>query len=168
MNRSHDLLFASIWVPNWFRFWIHNCKLVEHSRVYKSAHLKWPKVNVNSVVWIVKASCALQLLMTVLLSLHCWTNCLSNGNSDSSKCGKIEKDNLRLTSGNILFYVLSWMYLMFQLAIGQVLTFILQVQLSQHRLVRTAVSNMVFVSLYCDVSHAALHPSVSDGLWIVP
>lgn len=170
VNRSHDLLFASIWVPNWFRFWIHNCKLVEHSRVYKSAHPKWPKVYVTSVVWILKASCTLQLLMTTFLSLLCWTNCLSDVNSDTSKCGKIEKDNLWLTSGNhCLFYVLTWTYLLtFLLVIGQALISVLQVQLRQHKLVRTAASSMVCVLLYHDVSHTTSHPSLSGVAWIVP
>lgn len=117
MNRSHDLLFASIWVPNWFRLWIHNCKLVEHSRVYKSAYFKWPKVNMTSVVRILKASCALQLLMTMFFSLQSWTNCFSDMNSDTSKCGKIEKDSLWLTSGNILFVLYSYMKMSFYVSV---------------------------------------------------
>lgn len=50
---------------------------------------------------------------------------------------------------------------MFQFVIGQVLTFVVQAQLSQHKLVRTAVSYRVCVLLYHDVSHTGLHPSVS-------
>lgn len=59
-----------------------------------------------------------------------------------------------------IVYVLTGMcVLIFQLVIGQVLTFV--VQLSQHKLVRAAVSYMVCVLLYHDVSHTASHPPVS-------
>lgn len=51
--------------------------------------------------------------------------------------------------------------LMFQVVIGRVLTFAVKLQLSQHILAKTAVSYMVCVLLLGDVSHTALHPSVS-------
>lgn len=65
----------------------------------------------------------------------------------------------RTTSGNILFVLCS--YRNMSSHVSPVLTFFVQVQLSQHELVRTAVSNMC-VLLYHDVSHTTLHPSLSD------
>lgn len=58
--------------------------------------------------------------------------------------------------------------LMLQLVIVQVLTFVAWVQLSQNELARTTVSCMLYLLLYCNISHTALHPSVSSVAGIVP
>lgn len=70
---------------------------------------KRPKVNVTSIFWIIKARCALHLLLIRFLCLQCWTNCVSCVNPDTSKYGRIEMDSLWLTSGNTFFVFCSYM-----------------------------------------------------------
>lgn len=60
------------------------------------------------------------------------------------------------------------MCLMLQLVIVQVITFVAWVQLSQNKLARTTASCMLYVLLYCNISHTALHPSVYGVAGIVP
>lgn len=87
-------------------------------RVYESVCLKWPRVNVTSVFWILKARCALQLLLIVFLCLQCLTSGMSYVNSDTSESGRTGKENLWLSSENMFSVLYSYMNVSYYASVG--------------------------------------------------